>query len=982
VATRVVTGTIAKPDGSAWKSAIFKFRMLNDAYTLGDVATYPIKVLSATTDSDGLLTVTLAAGVDVVWEVTGPDDEVFYIYVPEGSATTLEGLRFAYDGVSEIPPPDLQGFVETVILESDSVQTKVEEVVNTSLAVKESIEDYLANAIPDSDTIDATYSDVGNTLDLEVKPNTTQQKVGVRKNSAGSTFVRQRVNLIEGSNVTLTVADDSGSDEVDVTIAASAAAALAVKEANVDVVATASAIDFTGADFNVTDGGSGRAVIALAGSLGGSIELKEDNVQVIAAMTALDFDGDHFNVANSGSGRGTITLASPGGGGGGGTGSTTQPGAYVFQDGAADSTALVAVGTKGYIRAPYDATITGYTILTDVSATVTLDVWKVATGTALPTNANSITASAKPVLTADDVIHSTTLTGWTTAVTAGDIIAWEVEANDNAHLIVFLLEFDHTVVNQYTNEDAQDTIGAILADSASIDFTYSDATPSIAAIAKYGGSGGDYGTADTLARSDHDHDAVYAPLSHTQAASTITDFDEAAQDAVGAMVADTATINATYTDATPELTFDVIDNTSTQKVLVNKAGGTAVGPRHEINFIEDTGMTITVADDAGNDRVNVTLASSGGGGGGSVDVKEGNSGVVAAASAIDFDASDFNIADAGSGRATVALAYGTSAGTPAEGNHTHTSAGITDFATAVDERARDAVGTALTDSTSIDFTVNDGADTITAAVIYGGSGGDSGTAATAARSDHNHDLTNLTNALEFIQDAINSTVVDGIALTKSYNDALGQYTLDVDLGTGSGQAAAGNHTHTSSGVTDFTEAAQDATGAMVANSTSINLAYVDATPSLTATANFSGSGAASTIARSDHTHTVTKSLNFPFGDEDALGAVIATTARRTISIPVGWGTCTITRWRVLLDQSSTTTFDIWRDTYANYPPTNADSITASAKPGTSAATKNESTTLTGWTTTFTGGDVLTVEIEANNNAKFGLLTVEFTMVAA
>lgn len=44
--------------------------------------------------------------------------------------------------------------------------------------------------------------------------------VQVRKNSAGSTFTRRRVNLIEGSNVTLTVADDSGSDEVDVTIAA------------------------------------------------------------------------------------------------------------------------------------------------------------------------------------------------------------------------------------------------------------------------------------------------------------------------------------------------------------------------------------------------------------------------------------------------------------------------------------------------------------------------------------------------------------------------------------------------------------------------------------------------------------------------------------------------------------------------------------------------------------------------------------------
>lgn len=46
----------------------------------------------------------------------------------------------------------------------------------------------------------------------------------VLKVSKGGTLVgtRKTVNLIEGSNVTLTVADNSGSDRVDVTVAASA----------------------------------------------------------------------------------------------------------------------------------------------------------------------------------------------------------------------------------------------------------------------------------------------------------------------------------------------------------------------------------------------------------------------------------------------------------------------------------------------------------------------------------------------------------------------------------------------------------------------------------------------------------------------------------------------------------------------------------------------------------------------------------------
>src|SRR5688500_2848905 len=46
-------------------------------------------------------------------------------------------------------------------------------------------------------------------------------RLAVRKNSGGSDFIRRRLNLIEGTGITLTVADDSGNEEVDVTIATS-----------------------------------------------------------------------------------------------------------------------------------------------------------------------------------------------------------------------------------------------------------------------------------------------------------------------------------------------------------------------------------------------------------------------------------------------------------------------------------------------------------------------------------------------------------------------------------------------------------------------------------------------------------------------------------------------------------------------------------------------------------------------------------------
>jgi hypothetical protein len=58
------------------------------------------------------------------------------------------------------------------------------------------------------------------------------------------------------------------------------------------------------------------------------------------------------------------------------------------------------------------------------------------------------------------------------------------------------------------------------------------------------------------------------------------------------------------------------------------------------------------------------------GAGASIAIEEGNAAVGSFAT-LDFDGSDFNITDEGSGEALIQLAYGTGAGTPAEGNHTH-----------------------------------------------------------------------------------------------------------------------------------------------------------------------------------------------------------------------------------------------------------------------------------------------------------------------
>lgn len=106
---------------------------------------------------------------------------------------------------------------------------------------------------------------------------------------------------------------------------------------------------------------------------------------------------------------------------------------------------------------------------------------------------------------------------------------------------------------------------------------------------------------------------------------------------------------------------------------------------------------------------------------------------------------------------------------------------------------------------------------------------------------------------------------------------------------------------------------------------------------------------------------------------DGGGSAITTGAKK-IYLRVGYD-CTITGWQLVADQTGSISIDIWKDSYANFPPTVADTITASAKPSLSSAQKNESSTLTGWTTTLQAGDYLEVNIDSASTITLAILTL-------
>jgi len=88
---------------------------------------------------------------------------------------------------------------------------------------------------------------------------------------------------------------------------------------------------------------------------------------------------------------------------------------------------------------------------------------------------------------------------------------------------------------------------------------------------------------------------------------------------------------------------------------------------------------------------------------------------------------------------------------------------------------------------------------------------------------------------------------------------------------------------------------------------------------------------------------------------DGGASVITTGFKGYLEIPFAG---TIQSVTLMADQTGSIVIDIWKDTYANYPPVVGDSITASAKPTISSANKSQDSTLTGWNKTIAAGDIL------------------------
>lgn len=105
---------------------------------------------------------------------------------------------------------------------------------------------------------------------------------------------------------------------------------------------------------------------------------------------------------------------------------------------------------------------------------------------------------------------------------------------------------------------------------------------------------------------------------------------------------------------------------------------------------------------------------------------------------------------------------------------------------------------------------------------------------------------------------------------------------------------------------------------------------------------------------------------------DGGGSAITTGIKGYRSFPVA---ATIIGWRILADQPGDVEFDILKDPFASYPPTT--SIVAAAPPEITGVDSGEDTTLTGWTTSVSAGDVFGFEVVSA--ATIERVTLEVTL---
>ena len=267
---------------------------------------------------------------------------------------------------------------------------------------------------------------------LAVVPDSTVQRVQVQK-AGVTTGERPFLNFTEGGAVQVNVSANPSGNRIDINVSAP------IVNTALFALAATSIVAGTG----LTGGGdlsANRTISVVNDTTIQQIQVLNAGTTV-GARSMLNIIGSGAiqvsTSANPSSNRIDITVSAPSGG--------SVP-SYLYTniltfvvDGGVSA---VTTGIKGDIWVPFTCSVSEWTLLADQTGSIQWDIWSVPYSNYPASVGNTITGSAKPLISSGIKGQSTTLTGWGTSIASGSTLRFNIDSCTSIQRCTLVLRVD------------------------------------------------------------------------------------------------------------------------------------------------------------------------------------------------------------------------------------------------------------------------------------------------------------------------------------------------------------------------------------------------------------------------------------------------------------------------------------------------------------------------------------------------------------
>jgi hypothetical protein len=104
----------------------------------------------------------------------------------------------------------------------------------------------------------------------------------------------------------------------------------------------------------------------------------------------------------------------------------------------------ITTGQKGHLEVPFNCTVNAWTIMADVSGSIVVDIWKTNYASFPPAVGNTIAGTEKPTLSSQQKNQDLSLTSFSTSLSKGDILAFNVDSASTVTRVVICFRVTKT----------------------------------------------------------------------------------------------------------------------------------------------------------------------------------------------------------------------------------------------------------------------------------------------------------------------------------------------------------------------------------------------------------------------------------------------------------------------------------------------------------------------------------------------------------